>query len=109
MFWEWQAELWVFAIPMALVFEGSRLIQLRWHLSVDDFRRISSLCTMLMLSLLVYLYVSDTSAYFVYMFISWLPVVIFPLLVAQAYATSDRIEIWTLFLFKRNLKIWQQF
>jgi hypothetical protein len=102
MFWGWQTGLWILAAGMALIFEGSRLIRLRWDLSADDFRRISDLCTILLVMLLIYLYVSDTSAYFLYVLLRWLPIAFFPLLVAQAYATSDRIDIRVLFLVLRK-------
>jgi len=104
MFWGWQTGLWIIALSMALIFEGSQLIRMRWDLSAADFRRIFDLCSILLIILLVYLYMSDTSAYFVYVLIKWLPMVSFPLLVAQAYATSERIDIQTLFLLRRKKK-----
>lgn len=104
MFWGWQTGLWVIALLMAIILEGSRLIRLRWDLSAADFRRISDLCSILVVILLIYLYMSDTSAYFIYILIKWLPMVSFPLLAAQAYATSERIEIQTLFFRRRKKK-----
>jgi transglutaminase-like putative cysteine protease len=104
MFWGWQTELWIIALLMALILEGSRLIRLRWDLSAADFRRISDLCSILLVILLVYLYMSDTSAYFIYVLIKWLPIVSFPLLAAQTYATSGRINLQSLFLLRRKKK-----
>jgi transglutaminase-like putative cysteine protease len=104
MFWGWQTGLWIMALLMALILEGSRLIRLRWDLSAADFRRISDLCSILLVILLVYLYMSDTSAYFIYVLIKWLPIISFPLLAAQTYATSERIDLHTLFLLRRKNK-----
>jgi hypothetical protein len=103
-FWGWQTGLWILAAVMAIIFEGSRLIRSRWDLSTADFRRISDLCSLLFVILLVYLLVSDRSAYFLIVLVKWLPIVFFPLLVAQAYATSDRIDLSALFLLMRRKK-----
>jgi hypothetical protein len=103
-FWGWQTGLWILAAVMAIVFEGSRLIRLRWDLSTADFRRISDLCSLLFVILLAYLLVSDRSDYFLIVLVKWLPIIFFPLLVAQAYATSDRIDISALFLLLRKKK-----
>jgi hypothetical protein len=103
-FWGWQSGLLILASLMALIFEGSRLIPFRWDLSTADFRRISDLCTILLVILLVYLFVSGTSAYFIFVLLKWVPIVFFPLLAAQAYATKDRIDIRALFLLLRKKK-----
>jgi hypothetical protein len=103
-FWGWQSGLWIFAVVMALAFESSRRIRLRWDLSAADFRRISDLCSLLFVILLVYLLVSDRSAYFLIVLVKWLPIIFFPLLVAQAFATSDRVDISALFLLLRKKK-----
>jgi hypothetical protein len=101
-FWGWQTDLWLLAFPMALIFEASRLIRLRWDLSAKDFRRITDGCTILLIFLVVYLLLSHRSAYFIVALIQYLPVVFFPLLAAQAYSTSDRLDIRTLFLLLRR-------
>ncbi|MGD8764146.1 MAG: transglutaminase-like domain-containing protein, partial [Desulfobacteraceae bacterium] len=101
-FWGWQADLWLLALPMALIFESSRLIRLRWDLSNRDFRRITDGCTILFIFLVVYLLFSHRTAYFIVALIQYLPVVFFPLLATQAYSTSDRIDIRTLFLLLRR-------
>lgn len=97
-FWGWQTGQWIFALPMALIFEASRLLLWRWDLSTADFRRISNLCMMLLLVLSVYIVISAQGLRFVYIFFQWLPIALFPLLAAQTYSTSDRIEIQTIFL-----------
>jgi hypothetical protein len=103
-FWGWQTGLWILAAVMAIIFESSRFIRLRWDLSTTDFRRISDLCSLLFVILLVYLLVSDRSDYFLIVLVKWFPIIFFPLLVAQAYATTDRIDISALFLLLRKKK-----
>ncbi len=99
MFWGWQTGLWILALVMALIFEGSRLIRLRWDVSARDFKRISIGCTILFILLLIYISMSPRTANFIVVVIQWFPVVFFPLLAGQAYSTSEHIDIRTLFLF----------
>ncbi|UCG07616.1 MAG: transglutaminase domain-containing protein [Desulfobacterales bacterium] len=102
MFWGWQTGLWLLALPMALIFEASHLIRLRWDLAAKDFRRITDVCTILLIISVVYLWVSDRNAPFIFALTQWLPIVFFPLLVAQVYSTSDRINMRVLFLLRRQ-------
>lgn len=101
-FWGWQTGQWILAVPMALIFEASRLLLWRWDLSTADFRRISNLCMLLLLVLSVYIVISAQWLRFVYIFFQWLPIALFPLLAAQTYSTSDRISIRTLFIFLKQ-------
>jgi transglutaminase-like putative cysteine protease len=99
MFWGWQTGMWILALVMALIFEGSRLIRLRWDLSARDFKRISNGCTILFILLLIYISLSQRTANFIVVVIQWFSVVFFPFLSAQAYSTSEHLDIRTLFLF----------
>ena len=102
MFWGWLTGLWILAAVMALVFEASRLVRLRWDLAPKDFGRISDGCTTLFIVLSIYILMSQRSATFIVAVIQWLPVVLFPLLVAQVYSSADRIDIRNLFLLRRK-------
>jgi transglutaminase-like putative cysteine protease len=102
MFWGWQSDQWVWAVLMAGILEGSRLIHYRWDLSEADFRRISDLCLILFLILLVYYLMADRTVTLIVGLIQWLPVVFMPLVIAQEYSTSDRIDIRALFLLLRR-------
>ncbi|MGD9114967.1 MAG: transglutaminase-like domain-containing protein, partial [Desulfobacterales bacterium] len=61
---------------------------------------LSDGCTIIVIILLVYLLSSQRSANFIVVFIQWLPVVLFPIVLAQAYSTSDRIDIRLFFLLR---------
>ena len=101
-FWGWQTGLWPLAAIMALVLEGSRLIKLRWNLSPSDFNRVSDLCTLVLVGMFVYLFVSNRSAMAILVLLQWLPLTLLPLLAAQVYSTRDSIEISALFLVFRR-------
>ena len=103
-FWGWQTGLWMLAAVMAVVYEASRLVRARWDLAPKDFGRVSDGCTTLFIILLIYLLISERSASFIVMVIKWLPVVFYPLLVAQAYSTSEQIDIRNLFVLRGRFR-----
>jgi len=102
MFWGWQSGHWVWAALMAGILEGSRLVNYRWDLSGADFRRISDLCLILFLILLIYFLMADRPVTLIVDLIQWLPVVFMPLVIAQEYSTSDRVDSRALFMLLRR-------
>ena len=99
-FWGWQTGLWIVAIPLAIAYETARYINWRWNLTTADFRASSHVCTALLMGVLIYLFASDLSLGFIFSFFQWLPVICAPLLIAQAYSTSDRVDLSALLFFK---------
>ncbi|MBD2629054.1 transglutaminase-like domain-containing protein [Trichormus variabilis] len=97
-FWGLQTGLWIFAIPMAIILEGSRLMQSRWDFSTDDIKRIANLCLIILLTLTVYLIIYNRSFYLVYTLLQWLPLAFFPLVAAQTYSLNENITFTTLFI-----------
>ena len=99
LFWGWQTGFWLVAIPLAIIYEGSRYINWRWKLATADFRTTSHVCTILLVVVLIYLLVSDRSLQLIFSFFQWLPVICAPLLIALAYSTSDRVDLQALLFF----------
>ena len=104
LFWGWQTELLYLAVVMALALEGSRLVRWRLDLSPSDFNRISDLCTVVLLGLFIYHYASLRSPKAIVVLVQRLPLALLPLLIAQAYSTSERIDVSALFLIFRRKK-----
>ena len=103
-FWGWQTGLWMVALPMALIYEASYFIRWRWELSTKEFMEVGKLCALLLVGLLLYLMTANRSVYWIFEFFKWFPVIFFPFLTAQAYATSDRVDIRMFFYFLRKSK-----
>ncbi len=103
-FWGWQTGLWHLGVIMALVIEGSRLVKSRFDLSPSDFNRISDLCTLVLLGMFIYLFSSNRSATAILTLLQRLPLAVFPLLAAQVYSTSEKIDVSALFLVFRKKK-----
>ena len=96
-FWGWQSGLLLVSIVMALVFEGAGFIKYRWDLSPTDFNRVSDLCSLLLAGLVIYVYASSRTASAILLIVQRLPLVVFPLLLAQAFSTSDGVDLSTFF------------
>ena len=102
LFWGWQTGFWLAAIPLAILYESSRYINWRWQLTTADFRTTSHVCTVLLVAVLIYLFVSDRSLQLIFSFFQWLPIICAPLLIAQAYSTSDRVDLHALLFFQEG-------
>ncbi len=98
MFWGWQTKLLIFAAIMAVVLEGTRFVKFRWDLSLADFKRVSDLCSVILIGMLFYLFVSQSFIDIVFILLQWLPLTFFPLLACQCYSTSGTVDIRALFL-----------
>ena len=125
LFWGWQTGFLIVGTIMAVVLEGSRFVQLRWDFSDDDFSRIWTLCSVLLLTALAYAFTSNegpssirdlfsnpdfaaqraagiTSSRVAASFIRWLPMVFFLFVSAQCFSSRDEVPIATVSLILRR-------
>jgi hypothetical protein len=98
-FWGWQTEMWLFALPIAAILEAANWLSYRWDFSASDLKRIANFCLIFLCCLLVYFLVSDRSIYLIYNFLKWLPVVFFPLVAATVYSVNESLDIRIIFSF----------
>jgi transglutaminase-like putative cysteine protease len=100
LYWGWQTGQWMIAIPVALVFEAVRATSRRWDFSVSDSSRAADLCTVIALGVGVVLYVAFGNPNAIKFWFQWLPVMLLPLALLQAYSTAPDIElsvlVWSL-------------
>jgi len=101
-FWGWQTGLLIPAVIMASVLAVSPWLTLRWEFSTSDFNRISDLCVVVFLGILVYVFASNRSTPVVLVVLQWLPLCFFPLIASQTYSTRGEIDISSLFLLSRR-------
>jgi transglutaminase-like putative cysteine protease len=102
LFWGWQTKLLLFAVIMAVILEGVRLIPFRWDFSLSELERVTDVCTLLLIGMLVYLFMSRNLFDISFILLQWLPITFFPLLVCQCYSTSGTIDMRALFLMLRR-------
>ncbi len=104
LFWGWQTELLPFAVIIAVILEGSRLLKLRWDFSLSEFIRIADLSSLFIVGILVYLVLTQDFYNILFIFLQWLPVAFFPLLTAQCYSTGGVVDVRALLLTVRKRK-----
>jgi hypothetical protein len=102
LFWGWQTGLWLLAPWLALLLESPRWIASRWDFSDKEFNRIVDLVSLLCLGVAVYLF-AQQSVRGIFQFLIWLPVLLFPLLLAQLYSLHNRVKLRALLLSLRRI------
>src|SRR5438445_13919 len=59
LFWGWQTEFLIVGAAMGLALESARFIKVRWEVSDDDFSRIWTFCSLLLLAGGVYAFTAN--------------------------------------------------
>ncbi len=101
LFWGWQSQLFLWALPMALILEGARWVNWRWDLVDKDFNRVTDFTSFALVILSLYL-LSQDSIYGLMTLLKWLPLVFFLLITTQIYSTQGSIKLSSLFLSLRR-------
>jgi hypothetical protein len=124
LFWGWQSGFLIVGAVMAVVLESSRFVKTRWDLSDEDFHRIWTFCTLLILAAIIFAFTLNEgdngfsglfhgSAVAVAnrltvsgertatAFLRWLPLIVFPCIVAQAFSVSESVPLSAISIFLR--------
>ena len=96
-FWGWQTGLLLFAWPLAVILEASRLTRWRWEFSRDDFDRLASATSLMSWGIAGYLFITTDPSRALTTLFQWLPLLLVFLMLAQAYGTAPRIDVTGLF------------
>ena len=108
LFWGLAIHQLVLASLMAVAVEASRLIKHRWDFGEADFKRISALCSLALISIALYRLMTGWFNHPAWMIFKWLPIVLLPLFLAQACSTAERFPLNALFLFRRKQPLTDQ-
>ena len=124
LFWGWQTGFPIAGAILGVLLEAARLFKTRWEFGNEDFQRIWTFCTLLLLASLVYAFTANegpadfreffqnpnfstqreagtASARTAASVIRWLPMVFFPFIAAQVYSTRGAIPLETISLILR--------
>jgi transglutaminase-like putative cysteine protease len=93
LFWGWQTGLWFWGLLMAAVIELAHFTRARWELTDADLNRISDLCWLLILGTGLLLYSTVDRLVFIFKFVQWLPLTLFPIILAQAYGNREAMPL----------------
>lgn len=98
--WGWQTGQWLIAVAAAAAFEAPRVLPLRWNIEQAHFNRVSDFCSVLIVAVAVYLYFTFGNPRALLLLFQWLPVLLLPLALAQAWSTQPSIDVsafvWTM-------------
>jgi len=121
LFWGWMTGLSFIAIPMALVIEASWFLKTRWDFGAKECARIWDVCVIFTAVLMVYCYsINDGQSlvldllrdlnisgrntrfrasynYYIFFF-QWLPIVVYPFILVQAYGSIREHRMPTFFI-----------
>jgi protein-glutamine gamma-glutamyltransferase len=92
LFWGWQTGWWLVAIPLAIILEAQPFVRRQWELSAEQFREILKGCLLLLSLLLIGILIAQRSPAFIYTFLQGLPLIFWPLVAAQVYASQGQIR-----------------
>jgi transglutaminase-like putative cysteine protease len=102
--WGWQSELLLFAVPMAIIWEGRFFLQRRWHLGKQDFYLLADLTAVCLVLMITFLFLNRADYHFISTLMQWLPILFFPLTVTLGYSTEERLSLDVLFYSLRRQK-----
>lgn len=125
LFWGWQSDLFLPGALMAVILESALVFKSRWDFSEDDFSKVWSFCSLVLLAVVVFAFTNhdgpssfanmlddmrpantrsatNASAQTAAQTIRWLPMIFFPFLAAQIFSTSESIPLTTISLILRR-------
>ena len=102
LFWGVEVHQVILAACMAVAVEASGWVSYRWDLKEADFRRVSTLCTLALLGTTLYRFLTGWFNHSTWMILKWMPAFLLPLLLAQIYSTTGRINLSALFLRRKT-------
>jgi len=98
--WGVQTGQWLIAAAAAVALEAPRVLPLRWNIEQVHFNRLSDFCSVLIVAVAVTLYFTFGNPRALLLLFQWLPVLLLPLALAQAWSNLPRIDVsafvWTM-------------
>jgi transglutaminase-like putative cysteine protease len=91
--WAWQTGQWAVAAAVALALEAPRFVPLRWSVAQTHFNRLADFCSVLLVAVAAYLYLTFGNPRAILLLFQWLPVVLLPLVLAQAWGNQPAVGI----------------
>lgn len=102
LFWGWQNEFLIYALPMALLLESAHWAAWRWPISDKEFNAIADLSGVIFFLLVIYIF-NEKGTQGIFTTLSITPFVLFPLILIQSYSEQGKIKLSALFISLRRL------
>lgn len=91
-FWGWRTGWWWLALPLAAIFEASRLVKARWEFTDKEYSRVFDVCTLLFGGAVVYLRFADNIERAGFALVQWSPAIFALMVLVQAYGNQEKIS-----------------
>jgi len=104
-FWGWRTGNYAAAVLLAILAEAPRSMRARFELGQAEFMHVATLCNVIFLSALGWLFVTvepPRVARTVLTTLLWMPAILMPLLLAQQLSSAGRIPLSSLFTYVRK-------
>jgi protein-glutamine gamma-glutamyltransferase len=101
-FWGWMAELPIVGLTLAFLFEGPHWLTIRWNFGEKAYVRSWSLSVVAMIFSAFFLIIDGVRPETVRVFVSWMPIMLFPVQFTQAYGFQQQIPLNTFSYFSRK-------
>ena len=82
---------------MAIVLEARYFTKTRWAFTKKDFYQIADLTGIVLLLTVIFLFLNRQEYHFITTLLSWIPILIYPLVVILSYSTTSRMTLDVLF------------
>src|SRR5947207_1225996 len=92
LFWGYETNSLIAAIPIAIALELPMFISARWEFSDTDLNRIWDLCAVLLVALGVVIAATNDLAKASFQFIQYLPFAFVPIVAGQRYGSQDSLQ-----------------
>lgn len=102
LFWGWRSEMIGVGLVMGVLLEVSPVVRFRLHFKKLEYNRVSDLCTLFFIGSFFYLYSTGNSGQVFEKVITLLPLILFPLMLAQVYGKKEKIDYRSLFIIFRR-------
>jgi len=103
LFWGWQNNYLLYAIPMAVLLESPHLVPRRVRISDREFNRIADISSLVFLLTIVYVF-SEKAVHGIYTLLSLFPFLFFPLILSQVFSSAGKAKASVLFISLRKLR-----
>jgi hypothetical protein len=98
--WAAQSGQWLVAAAAAFALEAPRVVAVRWNVEQGHFNRLSDFCSVLIVLAGAFLFFNYGNPRGLLLLFQWLPLLLLPLALAQAWGNLDAVEasafVWTL-------------
>jgi hypothetical protein len=103
--WGLFVDMAVYALPLAILLESCHFVERRWVFTKQEFYLLADVTSISLVVLIVYYFSTVQASHFLYALIQILPIVLFPMLLALVFSTTEKLTYDVFFYSLRRDKL----